>query len=68
MCSYVPNKGEWMVRYYGYCGNVCPGQRNRANEDVLVPCIMQPEESPKEYLKNWARFMRLWRAYPIDLR
>ena len=25
MCSHVPNKGEQMVRYYGYYSNVCRG-------------------------------------------
>jgi hypothetical protein len=39
-------------------------RRKKANEDGLVPCILQPEESSKEYRKNWARFTRLWRAYP----
>ena len=67
MCSHVPNKGEQMVRYYGYYSNVCRGQRKKANEDGLVPCILQPEESSKEYHKNWARFTRLWRAHPVDL-
>jgi len=44
MCSHVPNRGEQMVRYYGYYSNVCRGQRKRANEDALVPCILQPDE------------------------
>jgi len=62
MCSHVPNKGEQMVRYCGYYSNVCRGQRKKANEDGLVPCILQPDESSKEYRKNWARFTRLWRT------
>jgi hypothetical protein len=52
MCSYVPNKGEQMVRYYGYCSNVCRDQRKKTNEEGLVPCILQTEESFKEYRKN----------------
>jgi hypothetical protein len=62
MCSHVPNKGEQMVRYYGYYSNVCRGQRKKANEDGLVPSILQPDEPSKGYRKNWARFTRLWRA------
>ncbi len=27
MCSHVPNKGEQMVRYYGYYSNVARGKR-----------------------------------------
>ena len=27
MCSHVPNKGEQMVRYYGYYSNVSRGKR-----------------------------------------
>jgi hypothetical protein len=27
LCSHVPNRGDQMVRYYGYCGNVSRGRR-----------------------------------------
>jgi hypothetical protein len=64
MCSHVPNKGEQMVRYCGYCSNVCRGQRKKANEDGLVPSILQPDESSKGYRKNWARLIQ--RIYEID--
>ena len=37
------------------------------NEDGLVPCILQTEESTKEYRKNWARFTRHWRVDPENL-
>ena len=63
-CSHVPNKGEQIVRYYGYYSNLCRGRRKKADQDRLVPCILQPEESCKGYRKNWARFTRLWRADP----
>jgi hypothetical protein len=58
MCSHVPNKGEQMVRYYGYYSNVCRGQRKKANEDGLVPSILQPDEPSKGYRKNWARLIQ----------
>lgn len=29
MCSHVPNKGEQMVRYYGYYSNVSRGKRKK---------------------------------------
>jgi len=64
MCSHVPNKGEQMVRYYGYYSNVSRGRRKKADQDGLVPCILQPEESSKEYRKNWARLIQ--KIYEID--
>ena len=34
------------------------------NEDEMVPCILQPEESSKGYLKNWARLIQ--KIYEVD--
>jgi hypothetical protein len=67
MCSHVPNKGEQMVRYYGYYSNVSRGKRQKENQDNLIPYILEPRGSSKEYRKNWARFIRLWRADPENL-
>jgi hypothetical protein len=53
-----------MVRYYGYYSNVCRGQRKKANEDGLVPSILQPDEPSKGYRKNWARLIQ--KIYEID--
>jgi len=63
MCSHVPNKGEQMVRYYGYYSNVARGKRKMSDQDELIPSILEPVEDPdfsgdgtsKEYRKNWAR-------------
>jgi len=41
MCSHVPNKGEQMVRYYGYYSNVSRGRREKSGQDGLVPCLSQ---------------------------
>jgi hypothetical protein len=59
-----PNKGEQMVRYYGYCSNVSRGRRKNSDQDALVPCILQPEESSKGYRKNWARLIQ--KIYEVD--
>ncbi len=64
MCSHVPNKGEQMVRYYGFYSNVSRGQRKKADKDALVPSIMQPDEPSKGYRKNWARLIQ--KIYEID--
>jgi hypothetical protein len=52
MGSHVPDKGEQMVRYYGYYSNVSRGKRKEENQDVFVPSILDPERSSKEYRKN----------------
>ena len=51
----VPNKGEQMVRYYGFYNNVSRGKRKSTNQDDLIPSILEPEGSSSEYWKNWAR-------------
>jgi hypothetical protein len=33
MCSHVPNKGEQMVRYYGYDSNVSRGKKKEEEDD-----------------------------------
>ena len=58
MCSHVPNKGEQMVRYYGYYSNVSRGRRQKENQDGLIPYIIEPEDNSKEYRKNWARLIQ----------
>ncbi|MEW6667000.1 MAG: transposase [Thermodesulfobacteriota bacterium] len=64
MCSHVPNKGEQMVRYYGYYSNVSRGRREKSGQDGLIPCIMESEESSKGYRKNWARLIQ--KIYEVD--
>ena len=64
MCSHVPNKGEQMVRYYGYYSNVARGKRKKNNQDELIPSILEPDVSPKEYKRNWARLIQ--KIYEVD--
>jgi hypothetical protein len=63
MCSHVPNKGEQMVRYYGYYSNVARGKRKKAEKDELIPSILESEGSSKEYRKNRARLIQ--KIYPV---
>ena len=58
MCSHVPNKGEQMVRYYGFYSNVSRGKRKKENHDSLITYLLEPDESSKEYRKNWARLIQ----------
>lgn len=49
MGSHVPDKGEQMVRYYGYCSNVSRWKRKKETEDNLIPSIIEPETSSNDY-------------------
>ena len=64
MCSHVPNKGEQMVRYYGYYSNVSRGKRQKENQDGLIPYILEPSEDSRAYRKNWARLIK--KIYEVD--
>ncbi len=64
MCSHVPNKGEHMVRYYGYYSNVSRGKRRMLDQDALVPSILDPDELSKESGRNWARLIQ--KIYEVD--
>ncbi len=44
MCSHVPNKGEQMIRYYGYYSNVARGKPKISDQDGLIPSILEPVE------------------------
>ena len=41
MCSHIPNRGEQMVRYYGYYSNVCHGRCKKENWGVRI--LTEPE-------------------------
>ena len=64
MCSHVPGKGEQMVRYYGHYSNKARGLRKKAQADDQIPYILEPELSPKEFRKNWARLIQ--KIYKVD--
>jgi hypothetical protein len=53
-----------MVRYYGYYSNVSRGKRKRQNRAERIPCILESDESSKEYRKNWARLIQ--KIYEVD--
>ncbi|MEE9556073.1 MAG: transposase, partial [Candidatus Adiutricales bacterium] len=63
-CSHIPNKGEQMVRYYGYYSNVSRGRRQKEDQDGFLPYIIEPEEDSKEYRKSWARLIQ--KIYEVD--
>jgi len=66
MCSHVPNKGEQMVRYYGHYSNVSRGKRKKQDQDGLIPSILEPDGSSKEYRRNWARLIqKIYQVNPL---
>ena len=64
MCSHIPNRGEQMVRYYGYYSNVSRGKRKETGKDDAIPCILEPEGNVKALRKSWARLIQ--KIYQVD--
>jgi hypothetical protein len=57
MSSHIPNRGEQMVRYYGYYSNASRGKRRKEGRDDLIPCILEPLGDEKTFRRNWARLI-----------
>jgi hypothetical protein len=64
MCSHIPNRGEQMVRYYGFYSNVSRGKIQMAGKDDDVPCILEPQGNSKAFRKSWARLIQ--KIYEVD--
>jgi len=58
MCSHVPNRGEQMVRYYGYYSNVSRGKRKKEEQDAIIPYIIKEAGVSPEKRKAWARLIQ----------
>ncbi|MBW6487419.1 MAG: transposase [Syntrophobacterales bacterium] len=64
MCSHIPNRGEQMVKYYGYYSNVSRGKRQKEGLDDAIPFIMETQGNKKAFRKNWARLIQ--KIYEVD--
>jgi hypothetical protein len=64
MCSHIPNRGEQMVRYYGYYSNVARGKRKETGTDDVIPCMTEPVANNKALRKSWARLIQ--KIYEVD--
>ena len=64
MCSHVPNRGEQMVRYYGWYSNVCRGRRQKENRVNETSCIIEPDETSPAKRNAWARLIQ--KIYKVD--
>jgi len=58
LITHIPNKGEQMVRYYGFYSNKSRGLRKKAGTDDDVPALIQSAVSPREFRKNWAHLIQ----------
>lgn len=64
LITHIPNRGEQMVRCYGYYSNKSQGMRKKAGTDEKVPDLIESETSSKEFRKNWARLIQ--KVYNTD--
>ena len=53
LVTHIPNKGEQMVRYYGFYSNKSRGLRKKADTNDAVPALIESEVSPRAFRKNW---------------
>ena len=55
-----------MRRYYGYYSNVSRGKRKKQDQDELIPSILEPDGSSKEYRRNRARLIqKIYEVAPL---
>ena len=47
MCSHIPNRGEQMVKYYGYYSNVSRGNGRRKAKMMLSPASLNHRETKR---------------------
>jgi len=62
--AHIPNKGEQLVRYYGYYSNVSRGKRKKVGEQGQEIIEIDPQPVSKELKKRWSYFIR--KVYEID--
>jgi hypothetical protein len=64
LVTHIPNKGERMVRNYGFYSNKSRGLRKKAGTDDQVPALIESDISSKEFRQNWARLIQ--KVYHVD--
>ncbi len=64
LTTHVPNRGEHMVRYYGYYSNASRGKRKKEGRDKDVQALIKSDISSKTFRKNWARLIQ--KMYHVD--
>ena len=64
LTTHIPNRGEQMVRYYGFYSNKSRGLRKKSDTDDDVPALIESDVSSKEFRRNWARLIQ--KNYNVD--
>ena len=64
LVTHIPNRGEQMVRYYGFYSNKSRGLRKKAGTDDQVPALIDSDISRQAFRKNWARLIQ--KIYNVD--
>ncbi|MBI4529688.1 MAG: transposase [Deltaproteobacteria bacterium] len=67
LTAHIPNKGEQLVRYYGYYSNVSRGKRKKARPAEERPEVIEVAPPPvsKELKRRWSYLIR--KVYETDL-
>jgi hypothetical protein len=58
LVTHIPNKGEQMVRYYGYYSNKSRDMRKKAGTDDQLPALIESAVSSTAFRRNWARLIQ----------
>ncbi len=58
LVTHIPNKGEQLVRYYGYYSNKSRGMRKKTDIDIKTPAPVNSDITKKELRRNWARLIQ----------
>jgi hypothetical protein len=64
LTAHIPNKGEQLVRYYGYYSNVSRGKRKKEKPEEQEIIALDPQPVSKELKKRWSYFIR--KVYEAD--
>ena len=64
LITHIPNKGEQLVKYYGYYSNKSRGLRKKEETGNDTPAIINSDILRKSFRKNWARLIH--KIYHVD--
>ena len=64
LITHIPDKGEQLVRYYGYYSNKSRGMRKKLEKDNSVPALVSTSTSKKTFRKKWAEL--IMKVYNVD--
>lgn len=64
LVTHIPNRGEQMVRYYGFYSNKCRGLREKAGADDQLPALIESDVAFKQFRNNWAKLIQ--KIYNVD--